>query len=114
MNGKSDSPTPEKQGRRCKHPNARVTDLFWMRHTARIDCPDCERLFAVPRSPWASRHACRRVHQAPKWAQKLIDAARLALIERLMESDPSPETEEGQRLTMLADEQVEAERGIFP
>jgi len=59
--------------RRCKHPNARVIELRG--NTATIRCEDCGPLeLYAPIRPWISNHACRRVHKAPKWAQKLIDA----------------------------------------
>lgn len=59
--------------RRCKHPNARVVSLKG--NSALIRCEDCGPLeLYTPIKLWVSNHACRRVHKAPKWAQKLIDA----------------------------------------
>lgn len=59
-------------GKRCKHPNARLTELRG--NMATIRCDDCVLVLHTPRVPYVSNHACRRVHKAPKWAQRLIDA----------------------------------------
>lgn len=58
--------------KRCRHPRARVTAMEG--NMATIRCDDCELTLYTPRVPYVSRHACRRVHKAPAWAQQLIDA----------------------------------------
>lgn len=60
--------------KRCKHPDARVVRLEG--NMATIRCDACELTLYTPAVPYVSRHACRRVHKAPKWAQRLIDAYR--------------------------------------
>lgn len=58
---------------RCKHPKAFVKQIDG--NMALIRCEDCGPLeLWTPVTPWVSNHACRRVHKAPKWAQRLIDA----------------------------------------
>jgi len=70
----SDRTAPsEDKVKRCKHPNARVVEIRG--NSAKIRCEDCGPLeLWCPVVPRVSNHACRRIHKAPKWAQKLIEA----------------------------------------